>query len=77
MPASATNEERIATLEAGQTAVAGDIHRIDEKLGKMDEKIDKVNEKLAGRPTWAVTTIIAILFGACTCMAGLLSAAYG
>jgi hypothetical protein len=58
---TATTDERVATLEAGQNELRSDIHEIT-------RDIRSIRDQLAGRPTWAVTTIITLLTGACAAL---------
>jgi len=55
---AATAEERIGVLEAGQTELRADIHKIG-------ENVDEIRRELAGRPSWAVATIITLLSSTC------------
>jgi hypothetical protein len=70
-------EERVLRLEERQTRLADDIHSLRGSLTSIEEKVGKFNDKLAARPSWAVSTVITILFGGCTTLAALLAAAVG
>lgn len=62
-------EERVATLEAGVVELRADVHQIG-------TDVRSVRDQLAGRPSWTVTTIITLLFGASSTLAALLASAY-
>jgi hypothetical protein len=59
-------EERLGVLEHGLADVRTDVTDIR-------KDIHELRNELAGRPTWIVTVVITILFGTCTCLAGLLA----
>jgi hypothetical protein len=61
-----SNEERLATLEAGSAEMKKDLHDI-----KSDVK--EMRTELAGRPSWAVTTIITMLSASCATLATLVA----
>lgn len=63
-------EERMATTEAGIVELRADMHSV-----RVD--VRSIRDELAGRPSWTVTTIITLLFGASTTLAALLASAYG
>jgi len=53
-----TVEERVGVLEAGQIDIRGDVKSIQ-------HDIREIHNTLAGRPSWAVATIIAVLSSTC------------
>lgn len=65
----ATMEERVGVLEANQADTRKDIHEIQ-------RDVRALRDQLAGRPTWAVCTIITLLTGAVTALTALLASAY-
>lgn len=65
----ATVEERLATTEAAVIELRADVHQIGADVRSM-------RDLLAGRPSWTVTTIITLLFGAASTLAALLASAY-